>query len=139
MTIGTTSELSAQLVLEILVYDLGRSLEFYKELGFELERRTEKFAVVRWDDHLFIKDRAGNGTAVLPADRLLWTQQCRDLADAMKVASGPEAKLVIWTTGVFSKAARTGLTDRGISLFVAKLVGRRGRVDRSSFNKGPPR
>jgi predicted lactoylglutathione lyase len=47
MTIGSTSEFSAQLVLEILVHDLARSLAFYESIGFKLERRSEKFAVVR--------------------------------------------------------------------------------------------
>ena len=58
MTIGTTSELSAQLVLEIYVRDLPRSLAFYQGIGFELERRTETFAVVRWDENfLFLAGR----------------------------------------------------------------------------------
>jgi len=57
MTIGSTSEFSAQLVLEILVHDLARSLAFYESIGFKLERPSEKFAVVRWDDSfLFLSE-----------------------------------------------------------------------------------
>ncbi len=48
MTIGSKAELSAQLVLEIVVSKLNNSLVFYKALGFELERRSENFAVLRW-------------------------------------------------------------------------------------------
>ena len=73
-------------------------------------------AILRWDNHLFVKERAGNATAIVPADHLLWTPQSRDLADAMRVASGPEAKLAIWTTGVFSETAHSALTQRGIAL-----------------------
>ncbi len=73
-------------------------------------------AILRWENDLFVKERSGNTTAVIPADRLLWSVQTRSLADAMRVASGADAKLSIWTTGAFSDTTRTALSQRGIGL-----------------------
>jgi len=48
----------AQLVVEVLVRDLERSLRFYTDLGFEVARRTGPFAVLTWDGHqLFLDER----------------------------------------------------------------------------------
>jgi len=47
--IGSRDELTEQLVAEVIVRDLERSLAFYTALGFTLERRTGEFAVLRWD------------------------------------------------------------------------------------------
>lgn len=53
------SEHSAQLVTEIVVPDLTRTLAFLTGLGFVAERRTEGFAVLRWDEALlFIAEDA---------------------------------------------------------------------------------
>ena len=76
--------------------------------------------VVRWENELFVKDRAGNSIAVLPADRLLWTEQTRNFAAGMRAATHPDLGLAIWTTGVFSDTTRTAMTDRGI-LFRDKI------------------
>jgi len=105
---------------------LGAEIES-EEDAVRLQRTTELMAayhqsaapvraIVRWENHLFVKEQSGNTTAVIPADRLLWTPQNGNLADAMRVVSSAEAKLSIWTTGEFSETARTALTQRGISL-----------------------
>jgi catechol 2,3-dioxygenase-like lactoylglutathione lyase family enzyme len=58
-------ERDAQLVLEIFVRDLARSLDFYQALGFALERRTRGSAVLSWGDaFLFLVQRPD---LVLPA------------------------------------------------------------------------
>ncbi len=46
--VGTPDERSAQLVLELSVGRLPRSLAFYEAVGFELERQTATFAVLSW-------------------------------------------------------------------------------------------
>jgi catechol 2,3-dioxygenase-like lactoylglutathione lyase family enzyme len=57
--IGSTSELREQLVVEIMVRDLDRSLAFYTALGFRLERRDGGFAALRWEDRrLFLDQRS---------------------------------------------------------------------------------
>jgi catechol 2,3-dioxygenase-like lactoylglutathione lyase family enzyme len=49
-----------QLVVELLVNDLPRSLAFYRALGFDLLRADERFAVLAWEDHrLFLDQRDG--------------------------------------------------------------------------------
>lgn len=45
-----------QLVIEVYVRDLERSLEFYRALGFDLVRRTGGFAVLSWDGHVLFLD-----------------------------------------------------------------------------------
>lgn len=57
--IGSNSEIREQLVVEIMVEDLDRSLEFYTALGFTLERRDGNFAALRWGDRrLFLDQRS---------------------------------------------------------------------------------
>jgi catechol 2,3-dioxygenase-like lactoylglutathione lyase family enzyme len=52
-------EREAQLVVEIFVRDLRRSLDFYQALGFGLERRTGTFAALSWGNaYLFLDQRA---------------------------------------------------------------------------------
>jgi catechol 2,3-dioxygenase-like lactoylglutathione lyase family enzyme len=47
-----------QLVVELFVRDLPKSLAFYRALGFEVLREEERFAVVAWEDHrLFLDQR----------------------------------------------------------------------------------
>jgi catechol 2,3-dioxygenase-like lactoylglutathione lyase family enzyme len=41
-----------QLVVEIFVRDIERSLAFYRQLGFALARRDDHFAELVWEDHL---------------------------------------------------------------------------------------
>ena len=47
---------TAQLVVEIYVRDLKRSVTFYRALGFQLVRRTGGFAVLDWDGHALFLD-----------------------------------------------------------------------------------
>jgi catechol 2,3-dioxygenase-like lactoylglutathione lyase family enzyme len=46
-----------QLVVELLVRDLRRSLAFYRSLGFDVLRGEEKFAVLAWEDHRLFLDQ----------------------------------------------------------------------------------
>lgn len=53
--IGDYDELNSQLVTELVSSDVGRSVAFYQSLGFELGRRAERFATLRWGDrYLFV-------------------------------------------------------------------------------------
>jgi catechol 2,3-dioxygenase-like lactoylglutathione lyase family enzyme len=46
-----------QLVTEIVVRDVKRSVAFYRSLGFELLRETEDFVELTWEDHrLFLAE-----------------------------------------------------------------------------------
>ena len=57
---GSAAERAEQLVVEILVRDLGRSLGVYTALGFTLERRDAGFAVLRYGDRrLFLDEVPG--------------------------------------------------------------------------------
>lgn len=50
--------LAPDLVVEVMVRDLDASLAFYAALGFELERRSDGFAVLRWGGRqLFLDER----------------------------------------------------------------------------------
>lgn len=56
---GSIEELGDQLVVEIMVRDLDRSLEIYTSLGFTLERRDGDFAALRWGKRrLFLDHRS---------------------------------------------------------------------------------
>jgi catechol 2,3-dioxygenase-like lactoylglutathione lyase family enzyme len=46
-------EMGDQLVLEIFVSDLERSLAVYAALGFTLERRDGNFIALRWEGREF--------------------------------------------------------------------------------------
>jgi catechol 2,3-dioxygenase-like lactoylglutathione lyase family enzyme len=47
----------AQLVNELFVEDLQRSLAFYSALGFKVERSDDHFAVLRWEDSVLFLDQ----------------------------------------------------------------------------------
>ncbi len=47
--VGDEDELRAQLVLELTVRDLARSIHFYEALGFTVARKTADFASLRFD------------------------------------------------------------------------------------------
>jgi catechol 2,3-dioxygenase-like lactoylglutathione lyase family enzyme len=49
--------LGDQLVVEVMVRDLDRSLAFYTALGFKLERRDGDFAALRWEGREFFLDQ----------------------------------------------------------------------------------
>lgn len=55
--IGSPAELAEQLVVEILIHDLDRSLAFYTALGFTLERRDGGFAALRWGTRWLFLDQ----------------------------------------------------------------------------------
>jgi catechol 2,3-dioxygenase-like lactoylglutathione lyase family enzyme len=46
-----------QLVVELLVSDLQRSLGFYRALGFEVVRADDRFAVLAWEGHRLFLDQ----------------------------------------------------------------------------------
>jgi catechol 2,3-dioxygenase-like lactoylglutathione lyase family enzyme len=41
-----------QLVTEIVVTDVSRSVNFYRSLGFEVSREADNFVELTWEDHL---------------------------------------------------------------------------------------
>jgi catechol 2,3-dioxygenase-like lactoylglutathione lyase family enzyme len=54
-----TSKLGDQLVIEIIVRDLDRSLAVYTALGFVFVRRDGEFAALSWDGiELFLYERS---------------------------------------------------------------------------------
>lgn len=56
-----------QLVVELSIQNLRRSLDFYQRLGFHIQRAEAKFAVVAWEDHqLFL---AEDGTMLKALDQ----------------------------------------------------------------------
>lgn len=55
---------SEQLVAEVHVRDLDRSIDFYQSLGFDLVRRDETFAELSWNGVLFFLDSAQPPPAV---------------------------------------------------------------------------
>jgi catechol 2,3-dioxygenase-like lactoylglutathione lyase family enzyme len=58
--IGSPPELVEQLVVEISVSSLERSLALYTALGFAQERRDGGFAVLRWGDRRLFLDETAN-------------------------------------------------------------------------------
>jgi catechol 2,3-dioxygenase-like lactoylglutathione lyase family enzyme len=67
-SIGSTPELAEQLVVEIIVRDLDRSLAFYTALGFKLQRRDGGFAALQWGARwLFLDQREELPTQVGPS------------------------------------------------------------------------
>lgn len=69
-----------QLVCEIVVQDIRRSVEFYRKLGFEILRQEQEFAELAWEDHrLFLADHrtvyenrqdGGSGRRPLPVGNI---------------------------------------------------------------------
>jgi catechol 2,3-dioxygenase-like lactoylglutathione lyase family enzyme len=55
--IKSLSELGDQLVVEVFVSNLDRSLAVYTALGFTLERRDGHFAALRWEGTEFFLDQ----------------------------------------------------------------------------------
>lgn len=54
--IGSEKERQEQLVIELAVCNLERSLPLYAALGFALERRNQGFAALRFDDRRLFLD-----------------------------------------------------------------------------------
>lgn len=57
---GASRELTEQLVVEVTVRDLGRSLALYEALGFTLERRDGGFAALRWGERRLFLDECAD-------------------------------------------------------------------------------
>ena len=55
--IRSNSELGDQLVVEVMVRELDRSLAFYTALGFKLQRRDGDFAALRFEEREFFLDQ----------------------------------------------------------------------------------
>lgn len=49
-----------QLVVELLVRDLTRSVTFYRALGFDLLREEPRFAILAWEGHQLFLQQAGD-------------------------------------------------------------------------------
>lgn len=63
-TIGSPRELTAQSVVEVVVPELEAALDFYRTLGFTVERETPTFVTLRWEStFLFIAQNANATTA----------------------------------------------------------------------------
>jgi len=78
-----------QLVIELYVQDLNRSVSFYEQLGFKIDRRDGHFAQMSWEDHhFFLDEQAGlpqasesprvNVRVLVPNVDFYW-QQVQDL------------------------------------------------------------
>jgi len=66
--IGSIWESGEQLVVEIMVKDLDRSLTLYTALGFMLERRDSNFAALLWEGRrLFLAQRSDLAPLSTPA------------------------------------------------------------------------
>ncbi|MEO7798783.1 MAG: VOC family protein [Opitutaceae bacterium] len=62
--IGSPSELTAQSVVEVVVPELEAALDFYRTLGFTVERETPTFVTLRWEStFLFIAQNDNATTA----------------------------------------------------------------------------
>ena len=65
---GSAAELTEQLVVEVMVRNLDRSLALYTALGFTLERRDGGFAALRWGERrLFLAESADMPAPAGPA------------------------------------------------------------------------
>lgn len=54
------ADLNRQLVIELYVRDLSRSIAFYEQLGFKVGRSNGHFAQLSWEDHhLFLDEQSG--------------------------------------------------------------------------------
>ncbi len=55
---------TSQLVVEILVSDLERSLPFYESLGFKRGTTHDRFVILTWEEHeLFLEERSDLATS----------------------------------------------------------------------------
>ena len=63
--IGSPEELGTQSAVEVVVPDLRATLDFYRQLGFIVERETPTFVTLRWDSvFLFIAQNDKATTAL---------------------------------------------------------------------------
>lgn len=93
--IGSDRELSAELVTELAVRDVARSIGFYEQAGFYVERATATFAALRWgDSYLFLAQTSeispGSPPAnirVIVSDLAPWIERAR--AEGWTIVSQP--------------------------------------------------
>ncbi len=92
-----------QLVIELYVRDLNRSVSFYEQLGFKLDRRDGHFAQLSWEDHhFFLDERAGlpeaseslrvNVRVLVPNVDIHWEQRSR----SGNANYQPDCRPVLW-------------------------------------------
>ena len=82
-----------QLVTEVHVSDLSRSITFYEQLGFRLVRRDETFAELEWEGLLFFLDSAKAPPAVdTPAANL--RVMVRDVDAMWETTQRMDAKVI---------------------------------------------
>jgi catechol 2,3-dioxygenase-like lactoylglutathione lyase family enzyme len=81
MTNPPLSEQSAQLVAEAVVPDLNQTVAFLVALGFRVDRTTQGFAVLRWENsYLFVAEDSGaltekrwvNIRVIVPSADAMW-------------------------------------------------------------------
>lgn len=92
-----------QLVTEILVRDIKRSIGFYRHLGFELLRDAGDFVELAWDDHrLYLAELSAFpeiGAIELPAPPKFPLANIRvmvpDVDDRWRVANAIGARIVV--------------------------------------------
>ena len=86
MTDPPPLEDTAQLVAEVVVPDLERTVAFLVALGFHIERNAGTFAVLRWDDSLLfiaedakalVENRWVNVRVMVPDVNAKWNEVMR--------------------------------------------------------------
>jgi len=83
-----------QLVVEILVSDLDRSLAFYERLGFKRGEAHDRFASLTWEEHqIFLDERPGQGQAPASPPRANVRVMVRDVDAAWERAQAMGAKV----------------------------------------------
>ena len=97
--VGTSEEQTAQGVVEVVVPNLSVALEFYRDLGFTIERETPSFVVLRYGEaFLFLAEEADAPTArrytnvriIVPDVDEVWQRvQRRGLTCAKPIADRP--------------------------------------------------
>lgn len=84
--IGSVSELGEQLVVEVIVSNLDRSLALYTALGFTLERRDGNFAVLLWEGRRLFLDQSADLALLSGASRANIRVLTRDVDAVWAVA-----------------------------------------------------
>jgi len=93
-TIGSRTEFEAQLVVEVMVNDLGRSVAFYRSLGFNLERYAPPFASLRWDDSYLFLDEQKSVQARSHTPRANVRVMVDDVDQVRRLVSGLDVQLI---------------------------------------------
>ncbi len=112
---GVVVELGIEVEHEDATLRLERSAELARGYHANVEPLA---ALVRSGRDILLRTRSETGVAALPADRLLWTAESRDLTERLRAIGAAEAGGAgrIFLVGVFSERARTELEARGFAL-----------------------